>query len=83
MLFNAEKLNLGLHSAAGWHISLVLTGCGSVWLERSVRDAEAGGSNPLIPTRFLKSSADFSRALFCCAVAYLTKLALKIIPSGV
>ena len=25
-------------------------GCGSVWLERSVRDAEAGGSNPLIPT---------------------------------
>lgn len=26
------------------------SGCGSVWLERSVRDAEAGGSNPLIPT---------------------------------
>ena len=31
--------------------TLSATGCGSVWLERSVRDAEAGGSNPLIPTR--------------------------------
>ena len=27
-----------------------LSGCGSVWLERCVRDAEAGGSNPLTPT---------------------------------
>ena len=26
------------------------SGCGSVWLERCVRDAEAGGSNPLTPT---------------------------------
>ncbi len=30
-----------------------LSGCGSVWLERCVRDAEAGGSNPLTPTNFL------------------------------
>ena len=30
-----------------------LSGCGSVWLERCVRDAEAGGSNPLTPTIFL------------------------------
>ncbi len=30
------------------------TGCGSAWLERSVRDAEAGGSNPLIPTRMVE-----------------------------
>ena len=29
-----------------------LSGCGSVWLERCVRDAEAGGSNPLTPTIF-------------------------------
>ena len=29
------------------------SGCGSVWLERCVRDAEAGGSNPLTPTIFL------------------------------
>ena len=28
------------------------SGCGSVWLERCVRDAEAGGSNPLTPTIF-------------------------------
>ena len=26
------------------------TGCGSTWLERRVRDAETGGSNPLTPT---------------------------------
>ena len=30
------------------------SGCGSVWLERCVRDAEAGGSNPLTPTIFLQ-----------------------------
>ena len=30
-----------------------MSGCGSVWLERCVRDAEAGGSNPLTPTIFL------------------------------
>ena len=29
-----------------------LSGCGSAWLERCVRDAEAGGSNPLTPTIF-------------------------------
>ena len=32
--------------------SNILSGCGSVWLERCVRDAEAGGSNPLTPTIF-------------------------------
>ena len=32
-----------------------LSGCGSAWLERCVRDAEAGGSNPLTPTIFLFS----------------------------
>ena len=31
----------------------IKSGCGSVWLERCVRDAEAGGSNPLTPTIFL------------------------------
>ena len=30
----------------------IKSGCGSVWLERCVRDAEAGGSNPLTPTIF-------------------------------
>ena len=32
-----------------------MSGCGSVWLERCVRDAEAGGSNPLTPTIFFCS----------------------------
>ena len=30
------------------------TGCGSAWLERSVRDAEAARSNRAIPTRKIK-----------------------------
>ena len=34
-------------------VTVQLSGCGSVWLERCVRDAEAGGSNPLTPTIFL------------------------------
>lgn len=33
---------------------LLSTGCGSVWLERSVRDAEAARSNRAIPTRKIK-----------------------------
>ena len=61
----------------------LFTGCSAAWLAYLHGVQVVGGSNPLIPTKFLKSSADFSRALFCCAVAYLTKLALKIIPSGV
>ena len=31
----------------------LLSGCGSAWLERCVRDAKVGGSNPLTPTIFL------------------------------
>ena len=31
-------------------MSPLATGCGSVWLERSVRDAEAARSNRAIPT---------------------------------
>ena len=30
----------------------LLSGCGSAWLERCVRDAKVGGSNPLTPTIF-------------------------------
>ena len=41
-----------LDNRAGVWLPL-LSGCGSVWLERCVRDAEAGGSNPLTPTIFL------------------------------
>ena len=37
-------------------VTVQLSGCGSVWLERCVRDAEAGGSNPLTPTIFLPFS---------------------------
>ena len=35
-------------------MSSLATGCGSVWLERSVRDAEAARSNRAIPTRKIK-----------------------------
>ncbi len=28
----------------------MMSECGSAWLERCVRDAEVGGSNPLTPT---------------------------------
>jgi hypothetical protein len=32
-----------------------MSGRGSVWLERCVRDAEVGGSNPLAPTIYPSS----------------------------
>ena len=35
-----------------FYINGTVAGCGSVWPERCVRDAEAGGSNPLTPTIF-------------------------------
>ena len=31
-----------------------MSGRGSAWLERLVRDQEVGGSNPLAPTKFPK-----------------------------
>ena len=36
------------------HSGLHLSGRGSAWLERLVRDQEVGGSNPLAPTTFFK-----------------------------
>ena len=36
------------------------SGRGSVWLERCVRDAEAGGSNPLAPTNLGTKSHDMT-----------------------
>ena len=33
-----------------------LSGRGSAWLERLVRDQEVGGSNPLAPTNLLESA---------------------------
>ena len=45
MIYYVNKLK-----KSAWTDSL--SGCGSVWLERCVRDAEAGGSNPLTPTIF-------------------------------
>ena len=38
-----------------------VSGRGSAWLERLVRDQEVGGSNPLAPTKFLQS---FTRLKF-------------------
>ena len=37
------------------------TGCGSVWLERHLREVEAAGSNPVTPTKFLSNTQE----LFC------------------
>ena len=48
--FGITLISLARCASLSYKTSL-MTGCGSVWLERSVRDAEAGGSNPLIPTR--------------------------------
>ena len=31
----------------------MVSGCSSAWLERSVRDAEVAGSNPVTPTEVL------------------------------
>ncbi len=38
-----------------------ITGCGSVWLERHLREVEAAGSNPVTPTKFLSNTQE----LFC------------------
>ena len=32
-----------------YYLSLVMTGCGSAWLERLVWDQEVAGSNPVTP----------------------------------
>src|SRR5262245_20081879 len=39
---------------------LVLSGRGSAWLERLVRDQEVGGSNPLAPTNLFNKIAIFN-----------------------
>ncbi len=47
---------ISCRSFSGYYLSKIkidLSGRGSVWLERSVRDAEVGGSSPLAPTIFL------------------------------
>ena len=55
---------LSLHIGAlkcGAFVQRENSGCGSVWLERSVRDAEAEGSNPFIPTIFIGNYCKTSR----------------------
>ena len=59
------------------------SGCGSVWLERCGRDAEAGGSNPLTPTIFFaqvpgnreqssaKASNSFDKSWICPQLLFL------------
>ena len=46
-----DKHKNDLPKKKGWDKVSFLTGCGSAWLERSVRDAEAARSNRAIPTR--------------------------------
>ena len=45
-----------------------MSGRGSAWLERLVRDQEVGGSNPLAPTTFLKTVKHLqTQLLLLCA----------------
>ena len=50
------------------------SGRGSVWLERCVRDAEAGGSNPLAPTILIPfHPVFFSRLDFFSKMCFIFK----------
>lgn len=44
-----------------------MTGCGSVWLERRVRDAEAASSNLVTPTGHYERSLVIARLLLANA----------------
>ena len=46
-----------------------ILGCSSVWPERCVRDAEAAGSSPVIPTFLGRSSAWSERCIRVAEVA--------------
>jgi hypothetical protein len=58
-------ITLGIIGTLVHFRDFILPGCGSVWLERCVRDAEVAGSNPVTPIffgqqlrrRFLNTSA--------------------------
>ena len=43
-------------------LQIILTGCGSVWLERLVWDQEAAGSNPVTPSYVLVAQLDRATA---------------------
>ena len=45
-----------------------IPGCGSVWLERLVRDQEAGGSNPLTPTIKISDFQNMKAAIFIMVI---------------
>ena len=45
-----RSLTTRIHWPEGWNRYTGTSGRGSAWLERLVRDQEAGGSNPLAPT---------------------------------
>lgn len=54
---HVQKFEIGFETLAfcnQMQYASLLTGCGSVWLERSVRDAETARSNRAIPTRNFK-----------------------------
>ena len=57
-----------------------LTGCGSAWLERSVRDAEAARSNRAIPTRNFRACVS-TQALFPFFISNL-RLSLSVLRSA-
>ena len=49
MIFLKKSCNFLLLFISGFYKKLFFTGCGSVWLERSVRDAEAEGFESFHP----------------------------------
>ena len=40
------------------------TGCGSVWLERRLREAEAAGSNPVTPIYYYNAEEYSERGVY-------------------
>ena len=47
-----------------------MSGRGSAWLERLVRDQEVGGSNPLAPTKFFQKVSSVHSLFFGAAGSY-------------
>ena len=61
-------------------MSPLATGCGSVWLERSVRDAEAARSNRAIPTIKKRTGSSEAGARFFMAAIWMHSLLSTVGP---
>lgn len=58
-LFPNSKIVLDISPLFHYYMTvanlILQTGCGSVWLERHLREVEAAGSNPVTPIGFLSN----------------------------